>query len=226
MSKTLVEIVVDTLNAEGISAVRAYPAGKMLAIDNLYAAVGLKELDSAAGTETVKVFMLVPAKDGASVCEDAGLRVCRLLRAIGGSCRQGEAIYDSRGDFLYVPIEAVFAGQETMVGWDEQQPAPTFSVKVENVVLENVVSFDAEYALVETELLEADAQWTFRLEELTPLNRQEEEMPEEPFSIAVVKEYSAEVYSGCRITGRKRLFREDGLHHIWEGTADAVTVVT
>ena len=91
--------------------------------------------------------------------------------------------------------------------------------------MEDAVSFDSEYSLVETELLEAEARWTFRLEEVIPLDRQESVIPEEPFSIAVVKEYSAEVYSGCRVTGRKRQFREDGLHHIWEGTATGMVVI-
>lgn len=221
MGKKLVEIVEETLNEAVIPAMRTYPGGKMHAIKNVFATVGLKELDPAAGTATVIVSILSPAQDGAAVCEDEGLRACRLLKSIGGTCRQGEVSYDTHGDYLCVPIEAVFMGDETIAGWDYGAPASTFSVKVDDVVLEYAVSFDGEYSLTEA----GGSNWTFKLEQLVPLSRQEDPMPQEPFSIAVTKEYSVETYSGCKITGWKRLFREDGLRHIWEGTATGVTVV-
>ncbi len=224
MNKTLVEIVVETLNAEGIPAQRAFSARKMPAIDCLETTVGLKELDVAAGIATVKVSVLMPARMGGPACEDAGLRIYRLLGNIGGSCRQGEVTYDSRGDFFCVPVEATFAGHEALDGWCNSAPVPTFTVKVENAVLEHAVSFDAEYTVDTTDPLTVKKYWTFRLKEITPLNRQEAVMSEEPFSITVVRDFSTEVYSGCRITGRKRQFREDGLHHIWEGTATGMTM--
>ena len=225
MGKKLVEIVEEALGKEVIPATRTYPGGKMQAIENVFATVGLKELDPAAGTATVLVSILSPAQDGAEICEDEGLRACRILKSIGGTCRQGEVSYDSRGDYLCVPIEAVFVGHETIVGWSPAKSAPTFTVKVENVVWEYAVSFDSEYTVDTTDPSAVKKYWTFRLEEIIPLNRQENAIPQEPFCISVVKEYSEDVYSGCRITGQKRMFREDGFHHIWEGAATTVTVV-
>ena len=226
MNKSLIEIVVDTLLAEGLHCERAFPASRMPAIDCLETTVGLKEVDRAASTATVKVTVLSPAKLGAPSCEDAGLYICGLLRQIGGKCRMGEVAYDARGDFFYAPVEADFAGYEALDGWSEVTPSPTYTVKVNNIVLEHVASFDVEYSINTTDPLAVTKSWTFRLEEIIPLSRQESAIPEEPFSIAVAKEYGTDVYSGCRITGRKRLFREDGLHHIWEGTATGMTMVS
>lgn len=224
MNKTLIEIVVDALLAAGLHCERAFPAGRMPAIDCLETTVGLKEMDREANTATVKVSVLSPAKLGAPSCEDAGLHICRLLRQIGGKCCQGEVAYDARGDFFYVPVEATFAGYEALDGWSEVTPAPVFTVKAENTVLEYAVSFDAEYSLVAIDKDNSAWRWAFRLEEITPFSRQENDMPEEPFRIAVAKEFSTEVYSDCVITNRKRLFREDGLHQIWEGTATGMTM--
>ena len=228
MNKSLVEIVVETLEAVGLHAQRAFPGGRTPAIDCLETTVGIKEVDRAAGTATVKVSVLTPANLGAALCEDEGLYICSLLRNIGGACRQGEAIYDARGDFFCVPVEATFTGYEALDGWSNPAPAPapTYTVKVENVVLEHVAAFDAECTVDTSDLSAGQKYWTFRLEEIIPLDRQESIIPAEPFSIAVAKEYGADVYSGCKITGRKRLFREDGLHHIWEGTADGMTAVS
>ena len=151
--------------------------------------------------------------------------ICGLLRKIGGACRQKEVSYDPRSDCFCVPVEATFAGYEALDGWSELSPAPTFTVKVENVVLEDVVSFDAEYVVDTKDPENIRKYWTFRLEACIPLSRQENPVPQEPFSVAVAKEYGEDVYSGCIITGRKRLFREDGLHQIWEGTATEMTFI-
>lgn len=235
MGKSIVNLVIDALVAEGIRAQRAMPGGRMPELQSAAAAVQLAEVNQADATATVLVTAMVPAKLGGESCETLALEISAVLGDMGGVCLQGKIDQLDGTMLLAVPVSVEFEGYETEDGWQElPEPVPepepevlTFQVSLNGTVLANAVGFSAwrqeeQEDGVVTGI--ANAAWHFALEELLPLDAKEETSPQEPFTITVSRSGRTETYAGCTITSHKRVITSKGQSQIREGVAESLTV--
>lgn len=119
---TIVESVVDTLRAAGISASRAYPAGPMPERNEVVAAVQYYSLDQGKIQAQVLISVLAPPKVGARACEDVALQVCQVLYSAGAICQLKQTEHIRDAGMFCTSVYATFIGLETAEGWKPYEP--------------------------------------------------------------------------------------------------------
>lgn len=225
MGKSILNTVLDLLTEGGISAAPAQPQGQMPRLHSGVAAVSIGKVDTAKETATVLVEVVSPMKNGAKQCQDKALKVCDLLSAAGAECVQSGCSFDSRAALFCVPVTALFHGKATADDWipkeePEEIPKEVWTISADGQTLLQVRSFSAKQAVDLQYKTLADAPWEFTLEEFFPEGTQEPAELQEPFSVHV----SGQVFSGCTLTERRRVYTEQGIEQVRKGVATARTV--
>ena len=218
MSKSIVAIVTEALVAAGLRAFEAYP-GERAASDGI--AVGLDAVDTGENTVSVMLDVAVPVSAGGAGCRSMAIRCLDILKQLGAKGSLEDGGYRSDCDCLCAVVRGIFQGQESSDGFTAYTALRklTFSVAVAGVDLGQPVSFSAGREVDETVFELENAPWRFRLEELLPLDAEEETVPLEGFSITVTRDGGVETYQGCTLTSQERTLTEKGLRRIRQGTA-------
>ena len=217
LGQTIVTQVISKLEANGINAVRGFPAEKIPALTGILAAVSLKNMDQEAGTAVVSVSLCAPVAMGGAACEDAALRVSSLLCDMGGLCVQQPCGQLGRADILCAEVCAEFYGTDTGYGW------ANFSVVFGGTSLYRVRAFKAWRSIGEAESLNG-ASWKFRIEEDLLPGAAEGTQPTEPFTIKVIRGSRSETYGECILTYHRCELNSGKLHRIRQGTAKTRTL--
>lgn len=215
MGQSVIEYVVQLLNAGGVRAAAALPPGNLIRVTEPVAAVSLAGADTEKSSVTVLVEIVGPERLGGGVCQLKALDVCRILAAAGASCHQGSCGFLNKGNLFCVPVTAVCYGENSPDGW---VPARKLSVQLGQVALTNAVSFSAEQVALEEHALD-EAHWEFAVEEFFPWGTEESSDPTEPFALTVSIGGKTEQYQGCEITWRQRIAEETGIRQSRGGTA-------
>ena len=191
MSKSIVTIVTEALVAAGLGAFEAYP-GKKAATDGV--AVRLDAVDAGENTVTVALDVAVPVSEGGAGCRSAAVRSLDVLKQLGAKGSLEDGGYRSDCDCLCTVVRGVFQGQESSSGFTAYTALRklTFSVAIAGIAVDHPVSFTARRGVDETVVELENAPWHFRLEELLPLDAQEEAMPTESFAMTVSRDGGVE----------------------------------
>lgn len=226
MGKSILNTVIDLLNDGGIPAAPAQPAGKMLIVHGPVAAVSIEKVDTAGGFVSVLVEIVGPMDGGAERCQNRALTVCNILSGAGGACEQGSCSFQGKGALFRVPVTARFYGTATEDDWT---PRPTCTVKIDGAILEYVESFSAqqvkeEPAEEEEEKPLSSAPWSFTLEESFPVGTKEPADPQEPFFLRFTGPQGSQIFSGCTLTARQRIYTAEGIRQIRKGIAVSRTL--
>jgi len=221
VSKSIVAIVTEALAAAGLHAFEAYP-GEQAALTGVAAvAVRLDAVDVGENSVTVALDVLVPVSMGGAGCRNVAVRSLDVLKQLGAKGSLEDGGYRSDCDCLCTVVRGVFQGQESSDGFTAYTALRklTFSVAVAGIDLPQPVSFSAWREVDEMVYKLMDAPWHFRLEELLPLDAEEETVPVEGFSMTVSRDGGVETYQGCTLTSQERTLSEKGLRRIRQGTA-------
>lgn len=97
-----IQAVVDTLNAGGIPALRAYPWQYQQELTEPWAAVSLSSLDATGWKILVRI--LAPSKLGGAACEDTAIKAYGRLSAVWQVCIDGACRYDGDSDLFCVEL--------------------------------------------------------------------------------------------------------------------------
>ena len=217
MAALIVDTILDALNEAGIEAQAAYPGGTMPNITKPQAAVSLEKLEYTARSATVLVTVMVPVASGGGACEDTALQVGSVLESLGGICVQEECRFNGYADAYYVRVLGTFYGAAVMENWVAESD---FTVKLEEIVMENAVAFKAEQAVDEvTGTPLSTSVWTFRLEENFGRGERPLAPPAEPFTVTVKRSGSVEIYSECSWISVQLENTATGLRQIRQGVA-------
>lgn len=199
--------IIAELNRQGISAVRAFPSGRMPEMQQPCAGVRLRYMD--ADKTEVLISVLAPAALGGAACEDTAQSAGYAVEALGGQWQLGCCEFDSRSGTFCTELCAVFM---------EEAEYPV--IMLGNATVKNGKVFSAWRSTDETVTSLESAPWHFRIEEIVSSGT-EEEMPAQPFSITVSYCGRQETYTGCTWVSQKRETTVSGIRQIREGIAQS-----
>lgn len=221
--ESVAELIGNKLQENGCQVIRAYPGSQAPAITSPVAAVELFELNPKEETATVLVSVLSPAKFGAAGVEDAALEILLKLASLGCTCRQERAKYLSAPELFCVEIYAKLYGTQDQVWMSAVEPLG-MSVVIDSKDRNYVKSFEVSRNVSEIDVTLGNVSWSFRLEELFPLEASEPEVPTSAFNMIVRRAGRIETYANCTISGQSRKLTEKGQLQILEGIAPQVKV--
>lgn len=215
MGQSILNIVVQLLNDNGLPAEPAQPAATMTTVHRPVAAVSLERADRASKSVTVLVEIVTPVFYGALRCQNRALDACEILTKNGAVCCQGECTFDNRLGMFITPVKAVFSGITLSDNWIAVTPN---TVSINGQDLPYCVSFTAEKEVDEIRPTLAEVDWTLSLEEFFPAGVTEPEELEEPFIISVTSQGKRETYPSCTLTQIRRIATPEGIRQLRTAT--------
>lgn len=208
------------LEAAGITAGEAFPAGERAAIRDAVAAVCIHSIDQETGIVTFEIRILSPRVLGLSHGQDAAVRVMDFLCKFGFACRMEQMVYEAGCDCYSMTLLADLPGLvsewglQVYIGMEPAEYVTEFSVEQ-----------DRQRRLVrslnESEPLAISpgvGGCKFRLVRMAPAGVVYRE-PEEPFTMIVVDYNSRTAYSGCGLSRVEMERTAVGTKIVWEGFA-------
>ena len=213
MDQVILENAVQALRTAGFDTERGFFGAGIQRITGPVCAVNLQSAALFSGSCTVTVRVLSPAELGAEDCEDAALQAAQALRGDASACHVGRCSFDGRTGLFSVEITAVFLTDLP-------------SVTLGTTAMKYVRSFTS-WRTGENDGVNWSAEpWEFQIEEYIPLGCEEQEFPEENFTVSYTRDGKTEGYLESSWTYRKRQQDAGGLRQIWRGTAVSRMEVT
>ena len=165
------------------------------------AAVGLRELDMAAGTADFTVRVLSPRILGGWCCQVWAARAVEALSGSGITCQTGEMEYLSTSDCFCVVLTASWPVVRREEGWGQRQR----QLLLGDAVQEGVESFRAVRSQgrrlfggfnqpTPVGVTPGSGGWSLELVQRT---EEEPEEPEEPFTLTLREGERVVRYTGC-----------------------------
>lgn len=224
MGHELLEAVLDLLTAAGFRAGEEYPAGERVEIFSPVAAVGLRELDFAAGEARFTVRVLSPRILGGWCCQTHSAKAANALYGGGYAVETGEMAYLSGSDCFCVTLTAALP---VIPGEGEWLAGRRWQVLCGDAEQENVVSFRAARdqgrrligAACQSEpvgVTPGSGGWTV---ELVQHITAEPEAVEEPFTLTVRCGSTEHRYPKCYWNETEIAHTQGGLHLTRRGFA-------
>ena len=214
--------VASVLRAAGYRTGNANPGGVMPEITEPVLAVNLERLDAKDMFLVVRVTVVSPLKLGAGVCEEHGMKVCKLMSELGSECQMQPCKFNPKTEMFSVSVLATFYGHVLDEDW---MAGLILQVRFgSGYYLDEVASVTAWQEAASDQLL-GEAVWKIRIEERLSSIRKED-VPTNLGKIVVYYENGREEYLDCKLTGRKRIFKDGALQQIWEATATSRTLGT
>lgn len=224
MGYELLEALTDILNAAGLPAGEEYPAGERVEILSPVAAVGLRELDAAAGEARFSVRVLSPRILGGWCCQVWAAKAAQALQGEGLACETDQMEYLSGSDCFCVSIMAAQPVVRTESGWTRGRLWQVFCGEQE---LEGVSLFRAVRELgrrfvggmgrsTPEGITSGSGGWKLELRQKVVL---EPEEGEEPFVLTVRQGTWEQRYSGCCWDETEVVCTQGGLELIRKGFA-------
>ena len=212
MGQPAVKEVVEYLNAAHLRTQRGFPGERAPDIQVPALTVNIHKKDAHSVCMEITVFS--PVRNGAVLCEDTALRACEVLQDHGASCTQEKIAHDGRGDRFFIRILAL---------WKDDPPQSPYAVSINGSHCAGVTGFSSRqesekrefFTMGQTEPIQTVSRnpvWTLTLEQTIPGGTLPPREFPDPFSLAVVHNRTAELYSGCRWKTILREDRDDGLH--------------
>jgi len=217
VGKSIVALAVARLREGGFRAAEGCPGQKLPALTDIAVAVDLHEVDLGEKTAVLTVSVLAPSAMGAQACQKAALEAGQLLQADGATCVQESCEFDGLANLFCTRITAQYSGTAQADNWTQRAG---FHVVLGETRLESLVRFTAHRTAGETETL-SDAKWHIQLEEFFRPENMEEESPEEPFTLRMVRPYKTETFRGCVWTEQQRVTEQTGTRQIRKGVAES-----
>lgn len=222
MGYELLEGLLELLRSAGLKAGEAYPAGDRTAISDAVAAVGLRELDTAAGEARFTVRILSPRSLGGWHCQTQAAAAGAALRGGGLVLQTGEMEYLSGSDCFCITLTA---SQPVVCDGESWRAGSRWMVLCGDAEQEQVVSFRAlrdqgrrPYGgLCRSEphgVTPGTGGWTIELVQAGPA-----EPVEEPFELTVRRGSGEELYLGCCWNETELLHTQEGLRLTRRGFA-------
>ena len=202
MEYELLEFVSGALQAAGLPAGEAYPGLRQPEVDRPTAAVGLRELDTAAGVARFRVQVLSPRILGGWCCQVWAARAAQALTGAGMTCTTEEMEYVSGSDCFCTAVTASMAVVFGADGWIPGQRWMVCCAEEEQLGVESFTAQrDQQRRLVGSHWAQAPVTVTpgrggWVLELIQNLDRDPEEM-EEPFVLTVRDGTQVHRYTGC-----------------------------
>ncbi len=228
MGISILDSVVQRLQAEGFEAGEAYPGQKFPLLTKPAAAVHMEKVDRTGMTVTLEINILCPGSMGGTQCELEALRATNILRKSGADCVQNGCTYDGLAQAYSVQILATFVA---VTEADSYTLGPGFYVFIDNICLFGAVSFTAErqskhdlhFAMGETDPVgssRGEERWLITVEELLLPGDYIPGTERKEFTVRVEKSARfQEVYSGCRWISQKKQLTREGIRRIRTGIA-------
>lgn len=216
MGQTIVENVIEYLQAAQIRADEAYPGGRIPALTGPVAAVRLGRIDRAVRSTAVLVTIMSPADQGGSACETIALRATQALEDQGAVCQKEVCKFDDMADLFYIEITAAFFGVATEDYWEA---GPGFSIKIGLQPLPCAVGFSIDLEKEKDASSISTAKWSFTLEELLGVYDVDPPLQAEPFTLSVKRPLTDEEFTDCTWTSVRREETIRGIRQIRTGTA-------
>lgn len=213
---TIINKVIDGLQAAGIRADEAYPGVRIPALTSPVAAVRLGKVDRSVRQTSVQVMVMSPAAWGGSVCETTALWVIETLEKMNGVCVKGLCQFDEMADVFHIEITAEFFGVATGDKW---YSGPGYTVSIGQQSMDWVTGFSIHRKTDEQTTSISDAVWEFTMEELLGPGSIDPPDPTEPFTLTVTRPESDEVFTGCTWTSVRRTDTLRGISQVRTGTA-------
>lgn len=220
MGFPIVERVITTLSNSGIRAAAAWPGEKIPYLTAPAAAVCLEEADSSSMKTTVLVTVYAPG-NGES-CEAAAAVAMEALQKDGGTCRLESCRYNGQLDLFTMALHVLYDG----VGETAGEALP-ISVQIGAAALDYLTGFKSWHLTDEPKTVPlSSAVCYFRVEEFIPSGEAEQNTPQEPFTMVVIRGGTTETFTGCYLTSDVREDRVKGVCRVRSGTAEKKTYVS
>lgn len=224
MGYELLEALAALLRQAGLQAGEEFPGYQQPEVKSPTAAVGLRELDAAAGLVRYNVRILSPRILGGWCCQIWAARAVRALDRAGMTCQTGEMEYLSGSDCFCVTVTAVQTVIPEEEGW---VPGVGLMLLCQDTPVEGVVSFTARRdrgrrligAFCQSEpvgITPGRDGWQLELVQQgvgTP------EQVQEPFTLTVREHDRQWVYTGCGWNEERYEHTGQGLRLIRRGFA-------
>jgi hypothetical protein len=208
------------LRSAGYRTGDANPGAVMPEIKEPVLAVNLERVDAKNLYLVIRVTIVSPLALGARACEEHGLTVCRMLTELGGYCELQPSGFNPKTEMFSAAVLATFYGHVLEEDWWSRG---IFQVKFgSGYYMSEVVSFTA-WQEAEADQTLGECLWHIRVEEKLEAIRQED-VPVSLNKVTVMYENGQEYYNECRLTGRKRIFKDGALHQIWDVIAQTRTL--
>lgn len=228
MGHEWVQMIADTLANSGIAVMEAYPAGEMLHLTKLTAAVEMKTLNCTEGNVMIGIHVLSPRNLGGWECQNAAACVAGALYGANIDCTCGQMEYLHRSDCYCVVVTAKLPIFFENGKWVKRNP---WEVLVGNQKLEYANRFYAEQnqdrrlvgAVCQRQPVgvtpSANTGWNIRLVQKIPFGKPIPSMPEEPFCLTVSKGGQTQRYRDCYWSGEKSAHSQSGVELEYWGYA-------
>lgn len=218
MGQTIVDRVIDALQAVAIRADEAYPGGRIPALTGPVAAVRLGKVDWSVRTTAVQVTVMSPSELGGAICETTALRAMAALQEIDGTCQKGLCQFDNVADVFYTEITVEFFGTAMEDTWSA---GPGFAITIGAQAMKWATGFSSARKIGGDVTALSGAKWEFTLEELMGPGSVDPPDPVEPFVLTVVRGNGEEIYFGCTWTSVSREDTLKGIRQVRGGVATA-----
>ena len=220
----LLEELSGLLEAAGIPAGEAYPAGERVEILSPVAAVGLRELDCAHSVARFSVRILSPRILGGWCCQEKAALAEQTLHRAGMRCEAEEMEYLSGSDCFCIRLTVSRPVYESAEGWSA---GDRWQVLRDGTEEQNVLSFRAVRnqgrRLVGTfcqgesvGVTPGAGGWQI---ELVQSGAAEPEEGQEPFTLAVCAGGAEQRYLGCCWNETEIVLSDEGQKRIRRGFA-------
>ncbi len=216
MGYELLEAVTALLTDAGLRAGEEYPGGERVEILSPAAAVGLRELDAAAGEVRYIVRVLSPRLLGGWCCQVWAARAEAALTGAGMSCTAEEMEYLSGCDCFCVKLTAAQPVVESSDGWTPGTRQRVFCAGAEQTGLESfravrdqgrrLVGAHGQHSPVT--VTPGTGGWTL---ELVQWVKEDQAAVPEPFDLTVREGERQTRYTGC-------CWSEERYEHTQRGT--------
>ena len=183
-------MTVQALRAVGIMAMRGYPEGKIPEFEGIAASVTLGKSDLRQTQLEVHVF----GRAG-QMCETAAQQVAEVLRDKEACCSVGACAFDGASDLFSAKVVAVWKeGLHHRVQIDGAVLA--YATDISAVQTRQVKQVkDTQTGAVE--VVNEESVWTVAIQEWLPFRQVPEVDQTSAFTLKVLRENCAEVYTDC-----------------------------
>lgn len=227
MGMSILDLVLQQLQNENITADVAYPGQKYPRITKPMAVVHVQKFDRPKLLVTVEVNIISPAALGGAACEEEALRATEVLRRAGAQCIQNGCAYDGISQVYIVPILATYM---CITDVDACVIGVGFQIYINDVIQPFANRFcgteeqgyKAEYAMGESAAagISRDGYlWQIELEDMIPTGSSLGPDTTKPFELKVYTIDKVETYSGCCWTSVMREYTAEGIRQIRKGFA-------
>lgn len=202
MELNWIEATIDALKSLGISAQRGFPNGLLPSLTEHMAAVSIQKSEGQSMTVLVQIY--TPVDQGATACENLGLRAAAALREIGAVCTIGACSFSSKSSMFTIGLQTQYSEQDSPTPvTGVTQPSVQIDGQTVGNILDVATSFSStsvkskDATTGEIIMVAGEQRWRVTLEDLISASTSPIESVDEAFELTVTRGTQKETYEGC-----------------------------